>query len=110
MEHVIGTRLLWVTVRMRGALLGAGCGVSGHKAAVATTDPPASTTQGSTPPTSNANPQPGTVPAITAWPLMTDKPSGVSFRLPKKPTILRPPVTRARPREGDGSRLPGPGQ
>ena len=74
----------------------AGCGVSGKKAAVATTtghqyadqhDPGVDAAH------IDAEPAGRHRAAVTAWPLVTDKPSGVSFRLPKKPTILTPPVT-----------------
>jgi hypothetical protein len=66
-----------------------------------TTDPSTSTSSTSTtsPPTTNPS-STTVVPGTQTWTPVKDAPSGLSFRLPKKPMLLRPPVTAP-----DGARV-----
>ncbi|MDQ6696364.1 MAG: hypothetical protein M3Z46_02765 [Actinomycetota bacterium] len=68
-----------------------GCGVSGKPAAESTTKPAATTTQ--RPTTSTPTSEPTTGALVGQWQRVVDPPSGLSFQLPKQPTLLKPPVT-----------------
>ncbi len=92
MELARGARLVVMTA-LCALLGGAGCGVSGKPAVDTTTKPRPTTTQHratSAPPTSEPT---STGPSVGAWTRITDPPSGLSFQLPKPPTLLKPPVT-----------------
>lgn len=69
-----------------------GCGVSGKgRAADRTTTPRSSTTSTST--TSTTSTQPGNPTPSGAWVPVKDAATGLTFSLPKRPTLLNPKVT-----------------
>ncbi len=92
MRSVSGTRLHSVMAACAVLTLVAGCGVSAKHVADPTTDPRPTAQLSSTSTTSTPAPA-TTSPLGGAWVLVTDTPSGLSFRLPKKPTLLTPPLT-----------------
>ena len=82
-----------LTAAMCAVLVVAGCGVSGKPAAVTTTKPLKGPTSRQSTSTS-ATTQP-TSPPLSAWTTVVDPPSGLSFQLPKKPTLFKPGGTAA---------------
>ncbi len=81
------------------AIAAAGCGVSGKPIAATTTKPTTGTTQGPATSASTTS-SPTSTPATDTWTKVVDEPSGLSFRLPKSPKLLKPPVTAP-----DGARV-----